>query len=367
MNKLIIAGAGTGKTRYLINNALTVKDKVLITTFTINCKDEIERKIIDQVGYVPNHIRVQTWFSMLLQHAIKPYKRALKIGKIRGIKMEEGISAIRYRNKDGIPICWKEKINFFKHYFTPDCRIYTDKLSKLAIRLDDETKGKVINRISSIFKYIFIDEVQDMAGYDLEFIKRIMNTNSNVILVGDPRQTIYKTHFERKFKKYSYGNIKEFIENECKSIECKIDNTELNTCYRCHKDIISFVNKFYNEYPPMEYTEIKKDCHQGVFVIKKSPIEEYIRKYRPVQLINDSSVITSELSPKITFGKSKGATYSRVLLYPTEEFKKYIVEGKANLKIGTKNKMYVGMTRPINSLTFVIDEDTNAFKLMNGL
>ena len=29
--------------------------------------------------------------------------------------------------------------------------------------------------------------------------------------------------------------------------------------------------------------------------------------------------------------------------------------------------MYVGMTRPINSLTFVIDEDTNAFKLMNGL
>ena len=87
MNKLIIAGAGTGKTRYLINNALTTEDRVLITTFTINCKDEIERKIIEQVGYVPKHIRIQTWFSMLLQHAIKPYKRALKIGKIRGIKI----------------------------------------------------------------------------------------------------------------------------------------------------------------------------------------------------------------------------------------------------------------------------------------
>ena len=29
--------------------------------------------------------------------------------------------------------------------------------------------------------------------------------------------------------------------------------------------------------------------------------------------------------------------------------------------------MYVGMTRPINSLTFVIDEETNAFDLKNGI
>ena len=38
-NKLIIAGAGTGKTSYLINEALKTAEKTLITTFTINCKN----------------------------------------------------------------------------------------------------------------------------------------------------------------------------------------------------------------------------------------------------------------------------------------------------------------------------------------
>ena len=40
-NKLIIASEGTGKTKYLIDRALTLNEKVLITTFTINWKNEI--------------------------------------------------------------------------------------------------------------------------------------------------------------------------------------------------------------------------------------------------------------------------------------------------------------------------------------
>ena len=113
----------------------------------------------------------------------------------------------------------------------------------------------------------------------------------------------------------------------------------------------------------MKSTEIEEKEHQGVFTIKKSQIEEYIRKYNPVQIIYDSRTITSKLSQTITMGKSKGATYNRVLLYPTGEFKNYIINGNASINIGTKNKLYVGMTRPINSLTFVIDDDNNAFRI----
>lgn len=365
-NKLIIAGAGTGKTTYLINRALEMDEKVLITTFTINCKNEIIEKIIKQKGYVPKNIVIQTWFSMLLQHGIKPYKNSLKISKVKGVFMVSGRSGIRYIGKRG-PVYWGEQENFYNYYFDSNNNIYTDKLSKLAIRIDNKTEGKVINRLTSIYKNIFIDEVQDMAGYDLEFIKRLMNSDSNVVLVGDPRQTVYKTHYEQKYEKYSDGNIESFIIEECKNIECDIDNTTLNKCYRCHKDIITFVNNFYKEYTPMECTETEKREHQGIFVIKKNQIEEYIKKYKPVQIIYSARTKSSELSQTITMGKSKGATYNRVLLYPTEEFKKYIVEGKARISRGTKNKLYVGMTRPINSLTFVLDEDSNYFKLKNGL
>lgn len=364
-NKLIIAGAGTGKTSYLISEALRTDEKTLITTFTINCKNEILDKIIKVKGYIPQNITVQTWFSLLLNNGIKPYKRALCIDKVKGINMVPGRSGFRFKGRIG-PVYWGED-HFNKFYFDSNNNVYTDKLSKLVIRLDDETKGKVIKRMESIYKNIFIDEVQDMAGYDLEILKRLMNSNSNIILVGDPRQTVYKTHFEQKYKKYSDGNIENFIREECKKIECDIDNKTLNKCYRCHKDIISFVNNFYNEYTPMDFTEIEKNEHQGLFVIKPEQIEEYIKKYNPIQIIYDSKTITNKLAQTINMGKSKGATYSRVLLYPTGEFKKYIVTREGNINISTKNKLYVGMTRPINSLTFVIQEEKNAFNLKNGL
>ena len=85
-NKLIIAGAGTGKTSYLINEALKTAEKTLITTFTINCKNEILDKITKVNGYIPHNIVVQTWFSLLLQNGVKPYKRALSIDKVKGVK-----------------------------------------------------------------------------------------------------------------------------------------------------------------------------------------------------------------------------------------------------------------------------------------
>ena len=364
-NKLIIAGAGTGKTSFLINEALKTDEKTLITTFTINCKNEILDKIIKGKSYSPKNIIVQTWFSLLLQNGVKTYKRALSIDKVKGINMVQGRSGLRFKGRRG-PVYWGED-HFNNFYFDSDSNIYTDKLSKLVIRLDDETSGKVIKRITAIYKNIFIDEVQDMAGYDLEFLKRLMSSNSNIILVGDPRQTVYKTHFEQKYKKYSDGNIENFIKEECKKIECDVDNTTLNKCYRCHKDIINFVNNFYNEYNPMESTEIEENEHQGVFVIKPEQIQAYIKKYNPVQIIYDSKTITNKLAKTINMGKSKGATYNRVLLYPTGEFKKYIINGKGDISVNTKNKLYVGMTRPVNSLTFVLDNTNNFFEIKNGL
>ena len=74
--------------------------------------------------------------------------------------------------------------------------------------------------------------------------------------------TVYKTHYEQKYKKYSDGNIEGFIKSECKNIGCKVDNLTLNKCYRCHKDIIYFVNDFYSEYPAMEYCEIEEKEHE---------------------------------------------------------------------------------------------------------
>ena len=77
-NKLIIAAAGSGKTTYLVDQALSINgDRVLITTFTEVNEREIRNRIVEKKGYMPSNITVKTWFSFLLQHGVRPYQSAL--------------------------------------------------------------------------------------------------------------------------------------------------------------------------------------------------------------------------------------------------------------------------------------------------
>lgn len=366
-NKLLIAGAGTGKTTYLIEESLKVQDKrVLITTYTINCRNEIESKIINKIGYIPNNIVIQTWFSFLMEHGIRPYKKILGINEVAGIHFVEGKSGLKYKSSKGFPVYYGEN-EFDNYYFDINKKIYTDKLSKLVIKINEKAKGLVIDRISKIYEYIFIDEVQDMVGYDLEIIKSMLSTQSNIKLVGDPRQNVYNTHHAEMYKKYSNGNIDDFLINECKNIEYEIDDKSLTTCYRCYKDIINFVNVFYQEYGALKSIEKDKDKHQGVFIITKKDVDEYLEIYNPIQLIYDSRTKINQNYRSTSYGKSKGATYERVLLYPTGEFKKYLKGQKCKIDGITKNKLYVAMTRAEKSLAFVCDDLDNFFNFKNGI
>jgi len=59
MNKLIIAAAGSGKTTFLVEEALKIKsNRVLITTFTIANESEIRAKFFKINGAIPENITV---------------------------------------------------------------------------------------------------------------------------------------------------------------------------------------------------------------------------------------------------------------------------------------------------------------------
>ena len=47
VNRLIVAAAGSGKTTYLIEQALKSNGQTLITTFTIDNESEIKKRIIE--------------------------------------------------------------------------------------------------------------------------------------------------------------------------------------------------------------------------------------------------------------------------------------------------------------------------------
>lgn len=351
-NRLILAGAGTGKTSFIIDEALKCDERILITTFTIKCRDEIINKIVSIRGYVPKNIIIKTWFSFLLEHGINPYKKVLNIRDVFGICFEEGKSGFRYVDRYGRPIYYGEK-DFAKYYFDSFNRIYSDKLAKLVLRIDETSNGLVFSRIGQIFNKIYIDEVQDMVGYDLDVIKKLSNYCNWLTLVGDPRQNVYNTHCDSKYSKYSNGRIDLFIKDECKNFI--IDDKSLNVCRRSHKDIVEFCNSFYDEFLALECEEKNENDCQGVFIVRTSDLNDYLVKFNPVQLRYSKVTSVNSEYKAVNYRNSKGCTFQRTIIYPTRDLKEYLKSGKKIENISTKNAIYVAMSRAVDSMAFVYD------------
>lgn len=368
-NKLLIAAAGSGKTTYLIDEAIKCKgEKVLITTYTEANEQEITKKIIKKLKGVPSHIKIQTWFSFLIQQGVKPYQgtfNALLFNEeVKGMFLcnnNEGKYPVKLPGGITIYAPKNEEDNFKEHYFTSSNKLYSDRLPKFVVKSNEASKGEVISRISRIYKHIFVDEVQDLAGYDLEIVKLLFQTPSNILLVGDPRQVTYLTHHERKYGKYKDGKIKEFIVEECKKkYPYEIDEKSLGNSHRNNKIICEYSSRLYNEtkFRPIEPCSCV-ECRdykieaEGVYLVKESDVKDYLRRYNPVQLRWNNLQNVDTNYNYYNFGESKGKTFDRVLIYPTDKMEEWIYNNEIELSFSTRAKFYVAITRAKYSVAII--------------
>ena len=358
-DKLIVAAAGSGKTTYLVKEALKIgNSKVLITTFTDANEKEIRKKFFELKGYIPSNITIQTWFSFLIKHGVKPYQSVLCDCKINGLLLVNKKSGLHYQTKLGKPVYYGEN-DPLNHYLSKSRLIYSDKLAKFVTKANELASGRVIERIEKIYKNIFIDEVQDLSGYDLEIVKLLFGSKSNILLVGDPRQVTYHTHNEAKYKKYSDGDIVGFVKTECSRYTVDIDDTTLNKSYRNNKYICCLANSIYPQFKPCEFTEQLLTGHDGVFFISKVDVDEYLEKYKPMQLRESSRKGVNTDYPVMTFGSSTGLTFDRVLIYPTKDMEQWFFNHNKELKNQMRSKFYVAVTRAKFSVAIVYDNKNN--------
>lgn len=333
-NRLIIAAAGSGKTTLLVQESLKLRDsKILITTFTDENEKEIRKKFVEINKCVPSNVTVQTWFSFLLQHGVKPYQACIYDGQISGLFLVSGQS-----------VAYTQENDFKKHYLTSDSKIYSDKIAKCVCKCDDASKGAVIKRLSKIYTHIFVDEVQDLAGFDLVVLEKLFASNIEILLVGDPRQGTYSTNNAAKNKQYKKSAIIVFFESQAKKNQINIDEQSLSINHRCTSKVCDFSNKLY---PDMSATTSGNNHlveHLGVFFIRADDVGEYLNNFRPVQLRDRVTVVTHPQYQSINFGKSKGLSFDRVLIYPTQPIIDWILKGK-ELAQTSKAKLYVAITR----------------------
>ena len=328
-NKLIIAAAGSGKTTHIVNEALKIKDKsVLVTTYTEANETEIRRKIIEKNKCVPENMTVQTWFSFLLQHGARPFQ---------GNSFDKDIKGLVLMNQQSAP--YVNESDTEKHYFTDGQKIYSDKLSKFVIKCNKNNAGAVIDRLSRIYNYVFIDEVQDLAGYDLDFLKLLFSSTIITLLVGDPRQGTYSTNNASKNKRFQKSKIIHFFEDS--SISIKKDDTSLVENHRCVGPICDFSNKLFPDLPKTVSSNVDKIEHLGVFLVKKQDVDHYLEKFHPAQLRYDKKTSVNEEYFVRTFGDSKGLSFDRVLVYPTNRLTEWMRNNNYDLAPTSRSKFYV--------------------------
>lgn len=358
-NRLYLAAAGSGKTNFIVDEALANHDRrILILTFTNANEQEIVDLFIAKNKCVPKNVTVQSWFSFLLQHGVKPFQAYLYDDHVEGLLLVSTKSGVRFTNSKGIPVPWKES-EVDKHFFSPSRKIYSDKISKFVIRVNDLSGGKVVQRIANLFEDIYVDEVQDLAGYDLKIIKELMVSPANFCMVGDPRQVTYNTHFPDVYKKYMNGKIKDFVENECKKIPIIIDSSSLKTSHRNRTDVCKLSSQLYPflDCPDSDNNTVSE--HDGMFFIDSKNLDAYLEKYKPMQLrlkINSRHIHPDY--PVFNFGDSKGKSFNRTIIFPTSDMKLWLKNHSTSLAPLTRAQLYVALTRTRQSLAIYLDGES---------
>lgn len=336
-NRAIIAAAGARKTQEIIDGALAAApSRVLITTYTNENLRQIERRILAKCGAVPAHITLAGWFSFLLNDGVRPYQVSIlkEVGLVRGMNFLFD----RPRYAKGTE----------QRYFLDSNRdVWRDAMSDLVCRIEAESDAAVTQRLTAMYDHIFIDEVQDLVGYDLDVLDLLFAAQLDVTVVGDPRQHLYATNNALKHKKYRGSGIVDWFAQ--RSDVCKREDKHIS--YRCNQDICDFASALFPEYPPIDAAHNPETGYDGIHTISRFDVLDFVAEYRPQVLRYDKRANTQGL-PAMNFGVSKGSTFDRVLIIPTKPMLKYL-DDRDPSKLKRPESLYVAVTRARHSVTFV--------------
>lgn len=345
-NRALICAAGGGKTTGIVREAFEDKrSRAALVTYTRNNEQEIRSKFFALSPAIPPHVEVITWYVFLLQELARPYRNFMHNYRIDGLYWVEGRSA------QGIPAT-----QISRHYFADKRRIYSDKISKFIYECNRLSNGAIMKRLSNRFDHIFVDEVQDLAGYDLEVVELMLKAGIRVTLVGDHRQSILTTNNNYKNEAFKGINIvKKFHLWEGEQLLTISRDTK---SHRCHQHIANLADSLFPNEPPTTSLNSIVTGHDGVFLVPTSKLDQYLTTFRPQILRYDRRTQCSDFSQPMNFGEAKGLTFDRVLIYPHGPCGKWLRSGDPNKITGSSTKMYVGITRARFSVAFVFDGKT---------
>ncbi len=271
---LILAGAGSGKTRvitlraaYLIRQCGVDPWNILAITFTNKAAAEMRERIRQEVGFGSEAIWVATFHSTCvrilrrhinlldydtnftiydaddqkrlmkqiikkLQLDTKMYKERPLLNEISSAK-DELISPIEYKIKAEGNFAMEIKAKVYQEYQNElkknNALDFDDLIFKTVELLQDH--ADVLRYYQDRFRYIMVDEYQDTNTAQFELIRLLANKEKNLCVVGDDDQSIYK---------FRGANIRNILDFEKNYPDAKVIRLEQN--YRSTGNILNAAN-----------------------------------------------------------------------------------------------------------------------------
>ena len=267
---LIVAGAGSGKTRvlttklaYIISEKRAWPNQILCVTFTNKAAKEMQNRVLQ---YIKGGNSAVPWLGTFHSISVKFLRRhAEAIGfksnftildtddqkkLIRKICEAENIDAKKISPQFIIALIdnWKnkglmhndvkiKKSNSLESQILKVYSIYQKKTQDLnAMDFGDlilftvklfENNNDIAEIYRKNFKYILVDEFQDTNFIQNKWLKLLVNSNQNICCVGDDDQSIYS---------WRGAEIKNFLTFDKIYSNCKVYKLEQN--YRSTKNIL---------------------------------------------------------------------------------------------------------------------------------
>ncbi len=271
---LILAGAGSGKTRVLVHRIAYLIDvcgvapyNILAITFTNKAAEEMRQRVDDMIGFGAGEIWVMTFHACCVRIL---RRHAEEIGFTRYFSIydrddQESVmkDILKRRKIDPKVISHKAVLNAISsakdELITPEkyARLnkewgqvkiadlyaeYQDKLKENnAMDFDDlisrtvalfEERPDILELYRRKFQYISVDEYQDTNTAQFRLVKLLADEHRNLCVVGDDDQSIYK---------FRGANIRNILNFEEYFPDAKVVKLERN--YRSTQNILNAANE----------------------------------------------------------------------------------------------------------------------------
>lgn len=329
-NILYLASAGSGKTTQIAQETTALRENILIVTYTNENCSNIISKIEKMVGFIPANITILSWYNFIMRECCRPFQSCITENRIINFCYED---PSRYAIKDSL-----------KYFLTKTNKLYSEHAVRFAIRCNEILPNCVIERLEKIYKYIYFDEIQDICGYDLDFVELLLKSKIQITMCGDIRQATFSTNnnlYNKKYKGFKiWDKFKEWEKQNLLKIEYQ------NYSYRCHQSICNIADLVF---PEMDNTNSKTHypCSCGVYCCKEEDLDYCLNTYKPVILHHSKKDMISNPNNLLhfNFGESKGLTFENVLIICTKPFAEFVKNKTLPESAESKSKLYVAITR----------------------